>query len=305
VEAAVAEFDVLVVGDANPDLLLRGDVRPRFGQAEQLLTAADLVLGGSAAITAAGCARLGLRTALLASVGDDVFGRMVRDALDERGVTLLAADGRGEPTGITVVLSEKDDRGMLTLLGTITALRPSDVTDELLSRARHVHVASLYLQPALAAGLAGVFARARQTGLTTSLDTNWDPSEKWESIAEILAHTDVFLPNANELLAITGVDTPDAAAARLVGDGTTVVMKDGARGARAWWPGGSSAAPGRAVDVVDTTGAGDSFNAGFLAARLSGHDLGESLRWAAVAGSLSTRAAGGTAAQATTAELNP
>jgi len=69
VEAAVAEFDVLVVGDANPDLLLRGDVRPRFGQAEQLLTGADLVLGGSAAITAAGCARLGLRTALFAAVG--------------------------------------------------------------------------------------------------------------------------------------------------------------------------------------------------------------------------------------------
>src|SRR3954470_14864868 len=81
-------MDVLVVGDANPDLVLRGDVRPRFGQVEQLLTGADLVLGGSGSITAAGCARLGLRTAMLAAVGDDVFGRVVRDALDERGVTL-------------------------------------------------------------------------------------------------------------------------------------------------------------------------------------------------------------------------
>ena len=86
---AVAEFDVLVVGDANPDLLLRGDVRPRFGQVEQLLTGADLVLGGSATITAAGCARLGLRTAVLAAVGDDVFGTVVRDALAARGVELL------------------------------------------------------------------------------------------------------------------------------------------------------------------------------------------------------------------------
>ena len=82
-------LDVLVVGDANPDLVLRGDVRPRFGQAEQLLDAADLVLGGSAAITAAGCARLGLRTALLAAVGDDVFGAFVRERLAERGVELL------------------------------------------------------------------------------------------------------------------------------------------------------------------------------------------------------------------------
>jgi ribokinase len=297
--------DVLVVGDANPDLILRGDVVPRFGQAEQLLTAADLVLGGSAAITAVGCAKLGLRTALLAAVGDDVFGSLVRSELDKGGVTLLAADPHGAPTGITVVLSEPDDRGMLTLPGTIPALMPADVTDELLEKARHVHVASLYLQPALAGGLADVFRRARQIGRTTSLDTNWDPAEKWESLAEILAYTDVFLPNANELMAITGARDPESGAATLTDKGTTVVMKDGARGARAWWPGGEGAAPGRRVDVVDTTGAGDSFNAGFLAARLGGHDLGESLRWAAAAGSLSTRAAGGTAAQATRDDLNP
>ena len=299
----MAEFDVLVVGDANPDLLLRGDVRPRFGQAEQLLTGADLVLGGSAAITAAGCARLGLRTALFAAVGDDVFGRLVRDELREREVTLLAADGRGAPTGISVILSEMDDRGILTLPGTIPALRPADVTDELLARARHVHVSSLYLQPALAGGLAGIFARASKIGLTTSLDTNWDPAEEWESINEILAHTTVFLPNANELRAITGLDKTDEAAAGLVDSGTTVVMKDGAKGARAWWPGGAATAPGRPVDVVDTTGAGDSFNAGFLAARLSGRPLEEAVRWAATAGSLSTRAAGGTAAQAYRAEV--
>ncbi|MEU4163839.1 sugar kinase [Actinoplanes sp. NPDC026670] len=301
----MAQFDVLVIGDANPDLLLRGDVRPRFGQAEQLLTAADLVLGGSAAITASGCARLGLRTALFAAVGDDTFGALVRAQLAELGVTLLAADGRGAPTGLTVVLSEPDDRGMLTLPGTISALRPGDITDELLHRAGHVHVASLYLQPALAAGLAGVFRRARAAGITTSLDTNWDPSEKWESLAEILEHTDVFLPNAAELRAITRIDDPDEAAAALVAAGTTVVMKDGARGARAWWPGGGCAAPGRDVDVVDTTGAGDSFNAGFLAARLSGAEMTEAVAWAAAAGSLSTRAAGGTAAQAHRAELTP
>jgi sugar/nucleoside kinase (ribokinase family) len=304
VEAVVVEFDVLVVGDANPDLLLRGDVRPRFGQAEQLLTAADLVLGGSAGITAAGCARLGLRTALFAAVGDDVFGRVVRDELERREVTLLAADGRGAPTGISIVLSEKDDRGILTLPGTIPALRPGDVTHELLSRAGHVHVSSLYLQPTLAAGLAGIFANARQIRLTTSLDTNWDPTEKWESIDEILAHTDVFLPNANELRAITCLDKTDEAAERLNKRGTTVVMKDGAKGARAWWPGGTAAAPGRKVDVVDTTGAGDSFNAGFLAARLSGRPIEEAISWAAIAGSLSTRAAGGTAAQATRDEIS-
>jgi ribokinase len=295
-------FDVLVVGDANPDLVLRGDVRPRFGQVEQLLTGADLVLGGSGSITAAGCARLGLRTAMLAAVGDDVFGRVVREALDERGVTLLPVEAHGTPTGLSVILTPDGGggRAILTLPGTIPLLRPADIGDDLLRQTRHVHVSSLYLQQELADGLAGVFERAHQLGVTTSLDTNWDPSEKWSSIAEILARTDVFLPNAAELLAITGASAPQEAARSL---GTTVVMKDGERGARAWWDGGECAAAGLTVEVVDTIGAGDSFNAGFLAARLGGRSLEESVRWAAVAGSLSTRAAGGTAAQATSADL--
>ncbi|GAA2600801.1 sugar kinase [Winogradskya consettensis] len=298
-------MDVLVVGDANPDLVLRGDVRPRFGQAEQLLTGADLVLGGSAAITAAGCARLGLSTTLLTALGDDVFGAITRQRLEERGVALLLARTAPEiPTGLSVILTpDDDDRSILTLPGTIPALRPEDVTDEHLAATRHVHVASLYLQPGLAAGLAGVFARARAAGVTTSLDTNWDPAERWDSIEDILAHTDVFLPNANELRAVTGEQDVDRAAAKLVARGTTVVMKNGAAGARAWGPDGESSAPGRTVEVADTTGAGDSFNAGFLAGRLAGLPVAEAIRWAAAAGSLSTRAAGGTAAQATRADL--
>jgi sugar/nucleoside kinase (ribokinase family) len=298
-------MDVLVVGDANPDLVLRGDVRPRFGQAEQLLAAADLVLGGSAAITAAGCARLGLRTRLLTALGDDVFGAFTRQHLDERGVdVVLARPANDVPTGLSVILTpDDDDRAILTLPGTIPTLRPADVTDALLADARHLHVASLYLQPDLAAGLPDVFARARARGVTTSLDTNWDPAEKWESIADILAYTDVFLPNAAELRAVTGVPDLDAAAATLVAAGTMVVLKNGAAGGRAWWPGGTCAAPGLAVQVVDTTGAGDSFNAGFLAARSAGRPIEDAVGWAAAAGSLSTRAAGGTAAQATPHDL--
>jgi len=298
------EFDVLVVGDANPDLVLRGDVVPRFGQAEQLLSGADLVLGGSAAITATGCARLGLRTALLARVGDDVFGTVTREWLAERGVRQLApASAADAPTGLSVILSGPDDRAILTLPGAIRTLTPDDVTDELLAATRHLHVASVFLQPGLAAGLAGVFARARALGVTTSVDTNWDPSERWAGIRELLAGVDVFLPNTAELLAVTGLDDVAAAAATLVAGGTTVVLKDGARGGRAWSAEGECAAPSLAVDVVDTTGAGDSFNAGFLAARLGGADLPDAVAWAAAAGSLSTRAAGGTAAQATLPEI--
>jgi ribokinase len=318
-------LDVLVVGDANPDLVLRGDVRPRFGQAEQLLSAADLVLGGSAAITAAGCARLGLRTALLAGVGDDVFGAFTRARLAERGVHLDALRTVPQvPTGLSVILSTTDDRAILTLPGTIPTVGPQDVTDAHLASTRHLHVASLFLQPELAGGLVDVFRRARARGVTVSLDTNWDPSGRWDGVTGILAETDFFLPNAAELLAVTGGHPTqrhapgdraaieveagteaaiEAAAAQLVAAGTTVVLKDGARGARAWWPGGHCAAPGLRVEVVDTTGAGDSFNAGFLAAYLAGLPLPHAVAWAAAAGSLSTRAAGGTDAQPTLDEL--
>jgi sugar/nucleoside kinase (ribokinase family) len=232
-----------------------------------------------------------------------VFGRFTRERLAERGVELPPLSPTGLPTGLSVILSTEGDRAILTLPGTIPTLRADDVTDELLAEARHLHVASLFLQPALADGLGEVLARARAGGLTTSLDTNWDPSERWAGVTELLAHVDYFLPNAAELLAVTGQDDVERAAGQLVAAGTTVVLKDGARGARAWWPGGSCAAPGEPVDVVDTTGAGDSFNAGFLAGRLAGRPVEEAVAWAARAGSLSTRAAGGTAAQATLPEL--
>ncbi|MFU8854393.1 carbohydrate kinase family protein [Micromonospora sp. SL1-18] len=288
--------DLLVVGDANPDLVLRGDVVPRWGQAEQLLDAAELVLGGSAAITATGAAHLGVRVKLLAAVGDDLYGTFVREALTARGVDTSGLRVVAEPTGLSVILSTHD-RTILTLPGAIGALRASDVD---LAGVRHLHVASYFLQPRLAAELPDLFARARSLGITTSLDTNWDPAGRWDGVRDVLAYTDVFLPNEVELTAITGIEDARAAATAL---GTTVVLKAGAAGAQAWWPGGSCSAPGLAVEVVDTTGAGDSFNAGFLAGFLAGQPIERCVAMAATAGSLSTRAAGGTAAQPTLATL--
>jgi ribokinase len=298
-------YDVLVVGDANPDLVLRGDVRPRFGQEEQLLDGAELVLGGSSTITASGCARLGLRTAQVACVGDDVFGAFTRDALSRNGVdTAHLIVHSGLLTGLSVILSEPGDRAILTRAGALAALRPDDVPDALLARARHLHVGGLYLLPSMVDGAASLFARARALGLSTSLDTNWDPTGAWAGIAPVLPHLDHLFPNADELRAVTGEDDVDVAAASLVAHGVTVVLKDGARGARAWWPGGGCACPPPPVEVVDTTGAGDSFNAGFLAGLLAGEPVERRVAWAVTAGSLSTRAAGGTAAQPTRAELH-
>ncbi|MEO8094250.1 MAG: carbohydrate kinase family protein [Pseudolysinimonas sp.] len=305
----IAAARVLVVGDANPDLLLRGDVVPRFGQAEQLLDAADLVLGGSAAIMACGLARLGVSTALAAVVGDDVFGRQVLDELAAAGVSLEAMQTRpGEATGLSVHLAVPGDRAILTLPGTIPALDAVTVRAAVeIVHPTHVHVASPFLIPALASTLPDLLAQWRLAGIKSSLDPNWDPSERWDAIAAALPDLDLLFPNGEELAAIAAAAAPGAAdaAMALAGLGPRVVVKDGAEGG---WSldaaGARHTARGLQVDVVDTTGAGDSFDAGYLAALIHGViDEDQRLRWATVAGSLSTRGPGGTSAQPSLDEL--
>jgi sugar/nucleoside kinase (ribokinase family) len=305
-------IDILVVGDANPDLIVTGDTVPRFGQAEQMLESADLVLGGSAAIVACGLAGLGVSTALTAVVGDDEFGRFTRSALDARGVDGSGIRGDGTAsTGLSVILAQPHDRAILTLPGTIPLLDAATVADAVARLApRHVHVASYFLQPALAAALPALLAQLKAAGVTTSLDTNWDPAESWSGLGEVLPHVDVFLPNREEALAIAGALTGErfddvvAAATAIAAPGPRVVVKAGADGGISV-AGDSTVvrAPGLVLDILDTTGAGDSFDAGYLAAMIAGAPEPERVRWAAVAGSLSTRGAGGTARQADRAEL--
>jgi sugar/nucleoside kinase (ribokinase family) len=286
-------LDVLVVGDANPDLVLRGDVVPRFGQAEQLLESAELVLGGSAAIMACGLARLGVPTALAAVVGDDVFGRETIAWLRAAGVATEHVSVRaGEATGVSVHLTVPGDRAILTLPGTIPAIDADAVRAAVREmRPQRVHVASPFLTPLLTAGLPALLREWRAAGIGSSLDPNWDPSGRWDALAPALPLLDVLLPNAAELEALSPL--PDPA--------PHVVVKAGAEGGWSLGPDGvRTSAPGLTVEVVDTTGAGDTFDAGYVAALAYGvEDEAERLRWAAVAGSLSTRAAGGTAGQPT------
>ena len=300
----MTDLDLLVLGDANPDLVLAGDVRPAFGQAEQLVDDARFVVGGSGAITACGGARLGLRTAFVGVVGDDPFGRFMLEALAERGVDVsrCVTDPR-RPTGISVVLSRGEDRAILTSVGTIGDLCAGSVDADLLGAARHVHVSSYFLQRALRPDLPGLFERAHAAGASTSIDPNWDPSERWGGgLLELLSRTDVFFPNSAEARAITGIDDVDVAAEALAEHGGVVAVKFG--------QGGGLAVAGDAVvrtesiptQVVDTTGAGDTFDAGFLAGRLAGWPLGRSLALAVACGSLSTRGVGGTGAQPTMEE---
>jgi sugar/nucleoside kinase (ribokinase family) len=301
----VTRLDLVVVGDANPDIVLRGgDVVPAFGQHERIVEEANLTIGGSGAIMACGAARLGLRTAFVGVVGDDAFGRFALEALAEHDVDISRCPvDPHRPTGVTVVLSRGDDRAMLTALGTIGDLHGSLVDPELLAEARHVHVSSYYLQRRLQPDLPSLFSEAHAAGATTSIDPNWDPSERWDGdLLELLGSTDYFLPNSAEARNLTGIDDIDVAAESLTERGTTLIVKFGQGGGLAMHDGEVRHVEAVPMDVVDTTGAGDSFDAGFLAGRLRDWSIERSLQLAVACGSLSTRAAGGTGAQPTMEE---
>ena len=298
------DFDVVVVGELNADLILRGDVVPVFGQVEKLIDDASLTLGSSSAIFACGAARLGLRVAFIGKVGDDELGHFVLRELTARGVdTAGVMIDRGIKTGLTVIFGRGDDRAMLTYAGSIAALHYAEIDLSILARARHLHLGSYFLLDALRPHVPLLFDVAGSRGLSTSLDTNYDPAETWNGgLDGVLHRTTIFLPNAAELCAIAGVADVATALERIARRVALVAVKQGANGASARWGGESTHAAALPVSVVDTTGAGDSFDAGFVYGYLMGWDLRRAVRLACVCGALSTRAAGGVAAQPTLAE---
>jgi sugar/nucleoside kinase (ribokinase family) len=298
------EFDLVVVGELNLDLILRGDVAPAFGQTEKLVDEMSLTIGSSSAICACGAARLGLRTAFSGVVGNDDFGQLLQRELAHHGVN---ANGvvvvPTLKTGLSVILSRGTDRAILTYSGSIRSLRFDHLDLSLLRRARHLHLGSYFLLDGLRADIPRLFRLAHEAGLTTSLDTNFDPIENWNGgLKQVLACTDIFFPNETEGHAITGQREPEAIVAALAALGPTVALKLGAAGGLARRGGELVQAPALPVLVADTTGAGDSFDAGFLYGHLRGWPLEHCLQLACACGSLSVRALGGTAGQPTLTE---
>jgi sugar/nucleoside kinase (ribokinase family) len=295
------KFDLLVVGEINPDLILQGqDVTPAFGQAEKLVENAALTMGSSSVIFACGAAKLGLRVAFVGIVGDDVFGHYMLGEMQERGIdTTDCIISKQETTGFSVIFSQLHDRAILTHAGSMASLRYADIDQNLFKHAKHLHVGSFFMLKSLQKDVARLFADAKIAGLTTSIDTNYDPLETWDSgLYSVLEHTDVFLPNETEALRITHQQTVEAALEKL-SDIPTLGVKLGGRGGLAKQKGKTVTAPPLNVNVVDTTGAGDTFDAGFLYGYLKGWTLEQSLNLACACGSLSTEGVGGTAAQPT------
>jgi sugar/nucleoside kinase (ribokinase family) len=320
VTSPARSFDLLVAGDAVPDVIV-GDVAGEiaFGQAETLVDHGTLTVGGSSAIMACGAARLGLRVGFVGVLGDDASGRFMLDELTARGVDVSGCVVlAGRATGLTVHLvrpGAQRDRAMLTWLGCVGELTPDMVRGALAGRAqqgalarppRHLHVGSFYLLPKLAPDLAGLFAAIRRAGSTTSLDTQGDWQGLWQGgLREALRETDVYLPNRDEAVAVAaslgegGHASDEALLMTLATLGPLPVVKRGAEGAVSLDGPAVVRAYALPAAPVDTVGAGDSFDAGFVYGHLQGWPVARSLALATACGSLSTRAAGGVAAQPT------
>lgn len=308
------DIDMLVIGEINPDIIVSDpDPVPVFNEVERLVRSIHMTVGSSSAIFACGSAQLEFRVAYFGVIGDDPFGHFMLDAMRARGIDVSPCIvDPTRSTGATVILTSGRDRAILTEMGAIGAMDVAAIPESLLARARHIHSGCFYLQETSRERLPSFFAAARARGITTSFDTNWDPTERWDGgVAKMLGACDVFFPNATEARRITRLDDVEQAAralARMGAMGRTdggpiIAVKLGADGALACRAEGPLIqVPAMRVEAVDTTGAGDSFNAGFLRAWLDGADLPESLRWGAVCGAISTQRLGGIDGQPTLME---
>jgi ribokinase len=301
-QKATPKYDVITFGDLCVDLIMTGDVVPQFGQVEKLVDDYALEMGGSCSIFACQAAKLGLRVGILGRVGDDSLGRLIVDRLDESGVDIshIVVDPSLK-TGLGIALCKDDDRAILTYMGSINVLGPDDVTDEFLASARHLHYGSFFLHTGLLAHAPAIFRRARALGLSISLDTNWDPDEHWNStLAEVLPMSEIFMPNEQEARFISRQENLADAVASVRAQGVPIVtLKLGADGARVYYEHEMAECTVKKAVGGDSVGAGDSFDAGFLAGWLRGLPMHQCLQIACECGRSVASAIGGVAGQPT------
>src|SRR5579872_140773 len=291
-------FDVTIVGELNLDLILYGVPEEIPRERELLASDLNLTLGSSSAIVAHNLASLGSRVGFASCVGSDSFGELAMARLAAAGVDLSkVAVLPKRKTGLTVIMQRDSWRNMLTYPGTISDLRIEDLDLEYLASARHFHLSSYYLQRGLQADIPTLFKKMKSAGLTTSLDCNDDPDDRWQGgIREALRYVDIFMPNAREAMHLSGTRDAQTAAIDLAQIVPLVVVKVGAEGAIACRGEQTWSRPALKLQVVDPVGAGDSFNAGFLNEYFKGSDVQTCLAAGNLAGALSVTRAGGTEA---------
>src|SRR5580704_4945507 len=292
------KFATSVVGEINLDVVLYGLPGHLELDREYLASNLSLTLGSSSAIFAHNFARLGNRVGFHSAVGDDPLGQLCLERLKESGVDVSPVRKfTDKQTGLSVILPQTEKRFILTYPGVMAEMRFEDLDLRRVFNAHHLHLSSYFLQKALRPRVPDLFRLAKEAGLSTSMDTTDDPNNRWDrDVLDVLPWLDALLPNEYEACRLARTDDPMLALDFLAERVPLVVMKRGEKGALARRGSESFETSSPRVAAVDTIGAGDSFDAGFLHQFIRDAKIEECLRYGNLAGALSTTRSGGTEA---------
>lgn len=294
-------MDILCVGQLVTDIIAAGvNYRGLCDDADTQRVGKVVVRnGGDCMNVAIDLAKLGCNVGFSGKIGEDSFGDYLSSIFKQYHIDIrgLRVSKEVATAAVMVLVNPQGQRKFLYFGGTNDSFGTDDIDASLLEACSHVHVGGTYLLPLLdGAGSAALFAQAKAMGKTTSMDVTWDTTGRWLSVIEdCLPHLDLFMPSEIEAAQITGYSHPEQMANFLLGSGVkTVVIKLGAKGS--YLKSGKEAfyQPAFAVDTVDTTGAGDSFVAGFLARYIKGCSLRECAVFASAVAAHCVKALGAT-----------
>lgn len=292
---------VLFVGDVNVDIIMGGLISHPVANKEITCDSFNVTPGSSAAICASAYRCLGGRAFLAGLAGKDDNGRFMLARMKEFGIdTSLVELTDKVATGVTVNLIFGSIRSQVTYPGTITKYAGSNLNTNVLGRFDHIHFAGPYLQTKLRPKITALLRAARRTGITTSLDPQWDATEKWKHMNEWLGLLTFFFPNADEAVSITGCGSAREACRRLARYTTCPIVKNGCDGVLFCRGDKVIAIPSYKVKIKDTTGAGDNLDAGILYAILEKKmDLIEAIKFGSAVAARSCQFSGGAGARST------
>lgn len=293
-------FDIIALGELNVDLILNQiEGFPEVGK-EKFAKQMTLTLGSSTAIFAANAAALGAKVAFCGMIGNDSFGDLVESSLRAKGVdTRYLIRQNQYATGATICMSYDEDRANLTYQGAMDYMSLADINPEVFTAAKHIHISSIFMQSGVKRDLMKILEICRAKGVTTSLDTQWDPVEQWDlDYKAVLPLLTVFMPNETELKFLTRSQSLKEALEGIRPYINAAVIKCGSRGSILMRKGQPDRIQEALLNphVVDCIGAGDSFNSGFIARLAAGDALDKCQQYGNMTGAVNTTAAGGTTA---------
>lgn len=291
------ELDVLCVGGMCADLMMRPVGKFIFDQDKSDLDTLDTNLGGDAANESIIFGRYGMRVGLAGEMGDDGTGRELMKYMEDNNVDTSNIAVRGRTRTSVVMIQENGDRNFLSFGRNSCKFGWDDLDLEMLKHTRMVSIGSIHIIPALDACLADYFKAAKEAGCITAADLMMKTNSKQPvDMKAIFANTDYLLPSYIEALELTGEETPEKQAEKLLSYGIkNVVIKLGEEGCLVKNAEQEFRVPIYKTTVVDTTGAGDNFVASFLTGVLKGWSLRKCAEFASAAGSIAVQGVGATA----------